>query len=141
VKEEFCRLFGQSLFNPTDKVIGIIDDAGDAQAALRDLRVARFTAEQLELLTNEEGAQRIDLTEEEREVSVRIIGPSQKPQAYYDAPGLVMQIEQELKTGRYGIAGGATDGEARERVREILKSHGGHYINFYGRWAAEALEA
>ena len=28
------------VFNPTDKVIGIIDDAGDAQAALRDLRVA-----------------------------------------------------------------------------------------------------
>ena len=128
------------VFNPTDKVIGIIDDAGDAQAALRDLRAAGFTAEQLELLTNEEGAQRIELTSEEREVPVHIIGSTQKPQAYYDAPGLIAQIEQELKAGHYGVGVGATDSEARERVRKILKSHGGHYINFYGTWAAEALE-
>ena len=128
------------VFNPTDKVIGIIDDANDAQAALRDLMVAGFRAEQLELLTNEEGAQRIELNDEQRDVSVHIIGPSQKPQAYYDAPGLVTQIEQELKAGHYGIGVGATDSEARETVRKILKSHGGHYINFYGTWAAEALE-
>jgi len=128
------------VFNPTDKVIGIIDDAGDAQAALRDLRVAGFRVEQLEVLTNEEGAQRIELTGEEREVSVHIIGSSQKPQMYYDAPGLVTQIEQELKAGHYGIGIAATDSEARERVSKILKSHGGHYINYYGTWAAEALE-
>jgi len=128
------------VFNPTDKVIGIIDDAGDAKAALRDLRIAGFGVEQLELLTNEEGAQRIELTAEESEVSVHIIGSSQKPQTYYDAPGLVTQIEQELKAGHYGIGIGETDSEARERVRKILKSHGGHYINYYGTWAAEALE-
>ena len=128
------------VFNPTDKVIGIIDDAGDAQAALRDLRVAGFRVEQLELLTNEEGAQRIELTGEEREVSVHIIGSSQKPQTYYDAPGLLKQIEQELKAGHYGIGIGPTDSEARERVHQILKSHGGHFINYYGRWMAEALE-
>ena len=128
------------VFNPTDKVIGFIDDANDAQAALRDLMVAGFRAEQLELLMNEVGAQRIELIDEEREVSVHVIGSSPKPQAYYDAPGLVTQIEQELKAGHYGIGVGATDSEARETVRKILKSHGGHYINFYGTWAAEALE-
>ena len=128
------------VFNPTNKVIGIIDDASDAKAALLDLRAVGFTAEALELLTGEEGAQRIDLSGEEREVSVHIIGLTQKPQAYYDAPGLVTQIEQELKAGHYGIGVGTTDSEARERVRKILKSHGGHYINFYGTWAAESLE-
>lgn len=128
------------VFNPTNKVIGIIDDASDAKAALLDLRAVGFTAEALELLTGEEGAQRIDLSDEEREVSVHIIGLTQKPQAYYDAPGLVTQIEQELKAGHYGIGVGTTDSEARERVRKILKSHGGHYINFYGTWAAESLE-
>ena len=134
------RADSKFVFNPTDKVIGIIDDAGDAKAALRDLRIAGFGVEQLELLTNEEGAQRIELTAEESEVSVHIIGSSQKPQTYYDAPGLVTQIEQELKAGHYGIGIGETDSEARERVRKILKSHGGHYINYYGTWAAEALE-
>jgi hypothetical protein len=128
------------VFNPTDKVIGIIDDAGDAEAALRDLKATGFTPHQLEMLTNEEGVQRIQLATEDPDVSVHIIGSSQRPQAYYDAPGLVMQIEQELKAGHYGIGVGGTDSEARERVRTILKSHGGHYINYYGTWAAESLE-
>ena len=48
-------------FNPTGKVIGIIDDAGEAAAALRDLTAAGFTADEIELLTDEEGAQRIEL--------------------------------------------------------------------------------
>lgn len=45
-----------------------------------------------------------------------------------------------MKAGHYSIGVGAKDGEARERVCEILKSHNGHFINFYGQWAAEALE-
>src|SRR6185503_17111799 len=128
------------VFDPTNKVIGIIDDAGDAQAALRDLRVAGFRVEQVEVLMNEEGAQRIQLTGEEREVSVHIIGASQKPQMYYDAPGLVTQIEQELKAGHYGIGIAATDSGAGERVSKSLKPQGVHYISPYGTWAAEALE-
>lgn len=76
-------------FDPTNKVIGLIDDAGDAKAALRDLRAAGFTADEIEALTSEEGAQRIDATGEEREVLVHIIRSTQKPQDYYDAPGLV----------------------------------------------------
>ena len=128
------------IFNPTNKVIGIIDGAGDALLALRDLRAAGFTAEEVKLLTDEEGAQRIDLAGEGREVSVHIIRSTQHPQIYYDAPIIVRQIEQELKAGHYGIGVGAKVSEARERVREILKSHNGHFINFYGQWAAEALE-
>jgi hypothetical protein len=128
------------IFNPTNKVIGIIDDAGDTKAALQDLSAAGFTAGEVELLTDEEGAQRIDLTGEGREVLVHIISSTQHPQHYYDAPGLIGQIEQELKAGHFGIGVGAKETEVRERVREILKSHNGHFINFYGRWAAEALE-
>jgi len=128
------------IFSPTNKVIGIIDDAGDALLALRDLRAAGFTAEEVELLTDEEGEQRIDVTGEGREVLVHIIRSTQQPQDYYDAPRIVRQIEQELKAGHYGIGVVAKETQARERVREILKSHNGHFINFYGQWAAEALE-
>lgn len=128
------------IFNPTNKVIGIIDDAADTEAALRDLRFAGFTAEEVDLLTDEEGAQRIDLTGEGSEVLVHIIRSTQQPQEYYDAPKIVRQIEQELKAGHYGVGVAAKETEARERVRVILKSHNGHFINFYGQWAAEALE-
>jgi len=36
---------------PTNKVVGIIDDVGDAQAALHDLKAAGFTANQVQVLT------------------------------------------------------------------------------------------
>lgn len=127
-------------FNPTGKVIGIIDDAGGAAAALRDLTAGGFTADEIELLTDEEGAQRIELPGDASDVSVHIIRSTQKPQEYYDAPGLVRKIEQELKGSHYGIGVGTKDNEARGRVRDILKSHGGHFINYYGHWTAESLE-
>jgi hypothetical protein len=46
----------------------------------------------------------------------------------------------ETVSGHFGIGLTAVEPEAREKVREILKAHGGHFVNFYGQWAAEALE-
>jgi hypothetical protein len=126
-------------FDPTNKVVGIIDDAGNTRAALRDLRETGFTANELEVLTDNKGAPQINLSNEP-EVFVHIFRSTQKLPAYYDAPGLLKRIEQELMAGHYFVAVAGKDGEARERVLEILKSHGGHFINFYGRWAAQALE-
>ena len=126
-------------FNPTNKVVGIIDDPGDTKTALEDLRTAGFTADEVELLTDDEGAQRVDMSDA-RQVLVHIFRSTQKPPAYYDAPGLLKRIEEELLAGHYFVAVAAGDGEARERVHKLLKSHGGHFINFYGRWAAEGLE-
>jgi len=127
-------------FDPTDKVVGIIDDANDAKGALRDLTAAGFTTEALELLTDDAGARRIDLSELEHGVLIHIFRSTQKLPALYDAPGLLQRIQKELMDGHYFIGVYPEDATARERVREILKAHGGHFINYYGRWAAEALE-
>ena len=124
-------------FDPTNKVVGSIDAAPDAIDALRDLRTG-FSAREVELLTDEEGARRIDMSG--HELMVHIFDSTQKVPAFYDAPVIVRRIEQELRASHYLIGVVAKDEEARERAREILKSHGGHFINFYGRFAAEALE-
>ena len=42
------------------------------------------------------------------------------PRLFYNAPGLVARVEEELQAGHYGIGIGATDSEARERVRSSL---------------------
>jgi hypothetical protein len=127
-------------FDPTNKVVGSIDDAGDAKAALSDLRAAGFTAEEVELLTGEEGVRRIGVSDEGGEVLVHIFRPTQKVPAFYDAPVIARRVEEELLAGHYLIGVTAKDGEARERASDILKSRGGHFINFYGPLAAEALE-
>ena len=127
-------------FDPTDKVVGFIADPGDARAALRALRAAGFAAAEVEVLMGEEGAQRIDVTGEGHEASVHIVRSTQKPPVYYDAPAIVTRVEQELLAGHYLVGVAAKEPEARARASGVLKSHGGHFINFYGRWAAEALE-
>jgi hypothetical protein len=48
---------------PTNKVIGIIDDPGDCKAALKDLKAAGFKTAEIEVLSGEEGAHRLDPTE------------------------------------------------------------------------------
>ena len=126
-------------FDPTNKVVGSIDAAGDARDAMRDLTAAGFAASEVELLTDEEGAARISMSDEAM-VHVHIFDSTQKVPAFYDAPVIVRRVEEELRASHYLIGVVAKDEEARERAREILKSHGGHFINFYGRFAAEGLE-
>ena len=129
-------------FDPTNKVVGSIDAAGDAKDAMRDLTTAGFAVSEVELLTNEEGAGRMGIggARHEGMVHVHVYDSTQKVPAFYDSPVIVGRVEQELRASHYLIGVVAKDGEARERAREILKSHGGHFINFYGRFAAEGLE-
>ena len=129
-------------FDPMNKVVGSIHAAGDAKDAMRDLTAAGFATSEVELLTDQEGAARIGMSGEGHEamVHVHIFDSTQKVPAFYDSPVIVRRVEEELRASHYLIGVVAKDGEARERAREILKSHGGHFINFYGRFAAEGLE-
>ena|SRR5690242_14538934 len=124
-------------FDPTNKVVGVVDNDGDAEATLIDFRNAGFAGDQLELLTNEEGARRVDVSSE---VRVHVVDLTQRVPAFYDAPVIVRRIEEELRAGHHLIGVLAKDADARKQARKILKSHGGHFINFYGRWAAESLD-
>ena len=127
-------------FDPTDKVVGIIDNANDAKHALRALTAAGFATEEVELLTDEAGAQRIDLSDFDADLLVHVFRSTQKVPTYYDAPGLLKRIEKELIEGHYFIGVYPEDSASKERARKILKSHSGHFINFYGRLAAQSLE-
>jgi hypothetical protein len=127
-------------FDPMNKVVGVSDNVDNTRDALRDLIAAGFSEKEIALLTDEEAARQIGANDETREVSVHFFRSTQKLPALYDAPVIVRRLEQELLAGHHLIGVIAKDAETRERACGILKSHGGHFINFYGRWAAEALE-
>jgi hypothetical protein len=127
------------IYYPTDKVVGIIDDPDDAEAALSDLEVAGFTVEEIEVLTGEEGAHRIDSTGRKHGVLPRIVRSIQKLGNYESDH--VIRHEQELLAGHFGIGVTAKKEQDRERVKQILKAHNGHFINFYGTWAMQRLDA
>ena len=127
------------IFYPINKVVGIIDDPGDVEAALRELRAAGFTADEIEVLTGEAGAHRLDVRGEAHGPLARSVRALQKLLGDYEGAH-VRRHEREFLAGHYGVGVTAAKPERREKVLEILKSHRGHFINFYGPLSMEVLE-
>jgi hypothetical protein len=49
------------------------------------------------------------------------------------------EYEQALREGAVNVLVVAPTEERRQRAAEILRQHGGHFINFYGRLRIEQL--
>jgi hypothetical protein len=123
---------------PTDMLIGVIDEADAAQAALHELTERGFNEEEIRVLCGPEGAKQLDVSGKEHGLLGRLArlllnvadGESEA----------IRRHEQELQAGHFLIAVPAAEPAARERAREILLEHGGHYINFFGAWTVETLD-
>jgi hypothetical protein len=124
---------------PTNKVVGIIDDVSDAQAALRDLKAAGFTADHIQVLTGEEGAHRLDPKGDEHGPLAHIVRSTQQLLGDYEIQDATRHA-QELLAGHFGIGVTAHYEDERDKARQILKVHHGHFINFYSPWMMENLE-
>jgi len=124
---------------PLNKVVGIIDRVRDVRAALDDLRVAGFRANNVEVLSGKEDAARIDAAGVKHGRWARAVRLTQKVLGDYEIEH-ARRHESAIKAGRFGIGVNAPRKAQREKVRQILKAHRGHFINFYGRWALERME-
>jgi hypothetical protein len=49
------------------------------------------------------------------------------------------EYESELLGGHFLLAVDISDEDDRRRVLDIFKAHGGHRVNFYGKWTIEGL--
>ena len=122
---------------PTNKVVGFIDREEDALAALEDLSAAGFGADDIEVLTGQEGADRIDVRGKKHGTLARMVRALHRMGEFEVIHA--RQHTKELLAGHYGIGVTANKEKDREKILEIMKSHGGHDINFYGVWYVEYL--
>jgi cyclopropane-fatty-acyl-phospholipid synthase len=127
------------IFYASDRVVGIIDDVAEAQRALRDLKAAGFRADEIRVLTGENGAHRLDVKGDEHGPLAHMVRSIQNFLGNYEIQHATI-YEQELLAGHFGIGVTARDIEDRDKVRKIFKAHHGHFINYYGRWTMEKLE-
>lgn len=123
---------------PTNKVVGIIDDVEDARVALHDLQEAGFTADQIRVLTGKEGAHRIDPRGDQHGLFAHMLRSIQKL-GDYEIPHATRH-EQEMLAGHFGIGVTVRRKKNRDKALHILKSHHGHFINFYGPLIMEILK-
>jgi hypothetical protein len=117
---------------PTNKLIGVIADAPHAKAALEALNGAEFAEDQVDLLRGPEGARRLDVSGKEHGVLARLcrfiegFGDMECPH--------LKRYEQELLAGHCVVTVEARAHECREQARQIMKTHDGCFVNFYGCW-------
>ena len=111
----------------------------NAKAAVRDLQKAGFSATQIRVLTGKEGARRINARGDQHGIWARMLRSTQKILGDYEIPHATRH-EREMLAGHFGIGVTIRDKHDRNKALQILKSHRGHFINFYGPLTMEILK-
>jgi hypothetical protein len=130
---------GQSRFigYPTDSLLGVLPDADKAAAAAAALKAAGIRDRDITLLRGDEGASRFDptgavhglFTRLRRIVSFTVM--DQLPDmAWYDAA---------IRAGQAVVMVRVRGDDRKAEAIRILRDNGGHFINYYGRFATEEV--
>jgi hypothetical protein len=122
---------------PTNRLLAVIDDPARAAAALADLKAVGFTDRDLEILRGEESADRMDGTGE-------VSGWLGRLRRAFDFTLMDQLVdfatyERALRDSRAVVMVRVHGDEPKAQALIALKRHGGHFINYYGRFATEEL--
>src|SRR5689334_2349426 len=109
---------------PTNRVAGTVDDPGATRAVVKSLIEAGFAADEVDILYGEEGLRRLDPTGEEHGVLARVLRAAFQ---WNEEDKYLRQHVEDIRAGHFVVMVLAKEPEKREKVREILKSHGGHF--------------
>jgi hypothetical protein len=123
---------------PSRQVLAVIDDTGAADAAIADLTAAGVPEHAIIRLHGPESADRMDGMGGVRGLRGRLRRLTEFT-VMDQLPDFVL-YERALRDGRTVLAVAAKTDAEKKRVHEILRAHGGHFTNYYGRFATEELD-
>jgi predicted O-methyltransferase YrrM len=123
---------------PTNRLLAVVDDPTEAAAASAELAAAGVATRDLEILRGDEGADRMDGTGE-------VSGWLGRLRRAFDFTLMDQLVdfavyERALRDGRAVVMVHVHGDAPKVAAQRILKSHGGHFINYYGRFATEELD-
>jgi hypothetical protein len=133
-----ARPSGWLLGYPTDHLMGILPSPAAADAAVAELRSQGVAPDAIRILVGEDAALRIDGRGKHHGLLARIYRLVQFTQM--DQAPDFRRYELEARRGRPVIAVRETDAARRREVKAVLRRHGAHFINFYGRFFTETLD-
>ena len=123
---------------PDRAVVAVVDDPAEAEGAVHELREAGFDEGAITVLQGPEGADRIDGMGRAHGIGSRL----RRLLAFTvmdQLPDFVL-YERALRDGRTVLIVRAPADADKRRAHEILRRHGGHFTNYYGRFATEELD-
>ena len=123
---------------PDRAVVAVIDRSADAEEAAAVLGSAGFAGDAVSVLQGPQGADRIDGMGRAHGIRSRI----RRLLAFTvmdQLPDFVL-YERAVRDGRSVLIVRAERDADKRRAHEILRRHGGHFANYYGRFATEELD-
>jgi hypothetical protein len=129
----------ESLSFPDDTVVGIINEPDDAASAVEGLLEAGIPEGSIQVMCCDSGARRLDPSGERH----GILGRLQRIVQHFGDQEVahVKRQAAELRDGRFLVAAPAEGEEEADRIANVLRSNGGHFINHYTSMTVRALEA
>jgi len=123
---------------PIDSLVAVLPDAETAAASAAALRWGGIPDRDITILRGPEGADRLDGTGAANGVIARL----RRLVSFTLMDQLVdMAIyEQAVRDGRAVLMVEPRDAVRKAAAVAILREHGGHFINYYGRFATEEIE-
>lgn len=123
---------------PTNRLLAVIDDQARAATAVADLSASGFATRDLDVLRGDEGADRIDGTG-------GVSGWLGRLRRAFDFTLMDQLVdfaayERALRDGRAVVMVHVHGDAPKAAAHDALKRHGGHFINYYGRFATEELD-
>lgn len=129
---------GHSVWNLTNRVMAVIDDEAQAQAAVDTLEQAGVHDHDVAAFCGTEGVRELDAD------GVHGGGVKQALRALQQltVEGLHLRHYQaELTQGHLVVEVALHGREQRDAIVQILRSHGGHFVNAYSLWTIENMAA
>jgi hypothetical protein len=121
---------------PMRRVVAVIDDDPSLTAALRDLENAGVDITGVNVLSGPEGSQLLDRTGIGHGIRARLLRFLQR--SAYESEALQAH-EDALMKGRHVIYVPVKNDEEKQKVAEVIRTAGGHYRLFFGRWSIEEI--
>ena len=119
---------------PMRRVAAIIDDPASLDAILKDLETAGVDVSAVHVLSGQEGARLLDRTGASHGLRGRLLRLAQWTASEHDALDL---HEKALINGQHVVYVPVKGRHQRQRVVDIIRSHGGYGIFHFNRWVIE----
>lgn len=125
-------------FSATGHVLAVVDDPTGAPGIVTELARAGIEPTTVTLLRGPEGAARIDATGEGAGWGARLRQAVSFTLAD-QMPDLIL-YEAALRDGRAVLAVPVRSDESKLAAHRVLRHHGAHFINYFGRFVTEELD-
>jgi hypothetical protein len=121
------------LREPRHRVVARLPDPDSAASALADLTNAGFRAEEVFVISGEEGIRRIDPAGLHHGLKGRVIRAAD----YLTYGELIAEDTAHLEAGGVIVSLPARDADERERAERVLRARDASQMRYWGEWTFE----